>query len=118
MSDRTGPTEVPGAITAPEDDPRIAPTVVVGAIGVALTLVIIVGLEALYHRTLQADVERSFAAAPPPAHQRLATEQLERLNGYRWVDRENGVVSIPIERAMDLVVAESDAAAPRDGAAR
>lgn len=28
------------------------------------------------------------------------------LEGYRWVDRGGGVVQIPIERAMELVVAE------------
>lgn len=28
----------------------------------------------------------------------------QKLSTYRWVDRQTGVVSIPIERAMDLVV--------------
>jgi hypothetical protein len=32
---------------------------------------------------------------------RAATDQ--KLHSYRWVDRSNGVVAIPIERAMDLV---------------
>jgi hypothetical protein len=32
-----------------------------------------------------------------------AREQ-QRLHSYRWVDRSTGVVSIPIERAMELVV--------------
>jgi hypothetical protein len=29
----------------------------------------------------------------------------ERLNSYGWVDRTNGIVNIPIERAMDLIAA-------------
>jgi hypothetical protein len=27
-----------------------------------------------------------------------------RLEGYDWVDREHGIIRIPIERAMELVV--------------
>lgn len=30
--------------------------------------------------------------------------QQEQLEGYGWIDREGGVVRIPIERAMDLVL--------------
>jgi hypothetical protein len=36
----------------------------------------------------------------------FAREQRERVEGYGWVDRENGVVRIPIERAMELVAEE------------
>jgi hypothetical protein len=35
----------------------------------------------------------------------LAAQQEARLNSYGWVDRTNGIVHIPIERAMDLIVA-------------
>jgi hypothetical protein len=31
----------------------------------------------------------------------------KRLNGYGWVDREKGVVHIPIEKAMDQVVSQA-----------
>jgi hypothetical protein len=34
------------------------------------------------------------------------------LEKYGWVDREHGIARIPIERAIDLVVAGSPAAAP------
>jgi hypothetical protein len=33
------------------------------------------------------------------------TERAEWLNSYNWVDRAHGVVTMPIERAMDAVVA-------------
>jgi hypothetical protein len=42
--------------------------------------------------------------ARPDARPGLPAEQRERLDGYGWVDREHGVVRIPIERAIDLVV--------------
>ena len=31
-------------------------------------------------------------------------EEKKKLNSYGWVDRRNGVIRIPIERAMELVV--------------
>lgn len=34
---------------------------------------------------------------------RIQAEQLRRLGEYRWVDRTQGLVQIPIERAMQLI---------------
>jgi len=36
----------------------------------------------------------------------LRREQLKRLGSYGWVDRDGGVIHIPISRAMDEVTAE------------
>jgi hypothetical protein len=36
--------------------------------------------------------------------ERQRSAQLERLGSYGWVDKQAGVVHLPIERAMDLVV--------------
>jgi hypothetical protein len=33
----------------------------------------------------------------------FAKDQNTRLNSYGWIDRERGVIHIPIERAMDLI---------------
>src|SRR3712207_3231007 len=35
---------------------------------------------------------------------KYVTEQREKLTGYRWVDKQAQVASIPIEQAMELVV--------------
>ena len=41
------------------------------------------------------------------------------LDTYAWVDREGGVVRIPIERAMELTVSRAPKTpVPRDGAER
>jgi hypothetical protein len=34
----------------------------------------------------------------------LLTRQNNELNSYGWVDRSNGIIRIPIERAMDLIL--------------
>jgi hypothetical protein len=53
------------------------------------------------------------AAEPPPPHLQdkpqqeyteYRREQDERLASYGWIDREQGIVRIPISRAIDLIV--------------
>jgi len=36
----------------------------------------------------------------------LAAQQEAKLNSYGWVDRNHGIVHIPIQRAIDLILAE------------
>ncbi|HEY4120590.1 MAG TPA: hypothetical protein VGM56_22150 [Byssovorax sp.] len=42
--------------------------------------------------------------SPPVDLATLRAEEERVLRGYAWIDRGNGVVSIPIDRAMELVV--------------
>jgi len=42
----------------------------------------------------------------------LRQQQSEKLNSYGWVDRSNGIVRIPIDRAMDLIASRGLPAAP------
>ncbi len=57
---------------------------------------------------------------PNPAQQ-LASHRRwedERLQGYGWIDRENGVVRIPISRALELVLERGLPARARDEGGR
>jgi len=92
---------------AKDADPKTLTTIVVGAVGVILLFVTIMGLEVLYYRTSEAESLRKFGSEEPQELRRLRSEQLEQINAYRWVDRENGIVAIPIDRAMELLVEES-----------
>lgn len=53
--------------------------------------------------TFGPDEETSVQQSWDALNQELATT----MNGYGWVDRQQGIVRIPIERAMELVAAES-----------
>ena len=46
-------------------------------------------------------------AAPDEDWQALRDEQARHLNSYGWADKARGVVHIPIERAMNQMVAEA-----------
>jgi len=51
--------------------------------------------------------QRPFALEDSAA--RLRTEQHARLEDYGWVDRDAGIIHVPVERAMDAVLAEEGA---------
>jgi hypothetical protein len=94
-------------MTAPEErDPKTSSTLIVGAVGVILLGVVILLLQVLFHRTAEAERWRKVVSQQPEQLRQLRTQQLDQLNSYRWVDEQGGVVTIPIERAMGLVVRE------------
>jgi hypothetical protein len=74
-----------------------------GLIGVIMFVVIVVAAQAFFFRYETAyQFERIHSQVSVELRQ-LRAEQLERLQGYRWVNQQEGRVSIPIERAMELV---------------
>ena len=77
-------------------------------VGTVLTFVIVVFLQALFYRAETAEYERKVVNESPKKLRSARAEQSTLLNEYRWIDRENGVVAIPIERAMELVVDEAN----------
>ncbi|MHC4991484.1 MAG: hypothetical protein ACYTGC_10925 [Planctomycetota bacterium] len=96
-----------GPASPEESDPRSGTTLLVGVVGVALLVVVVLLLEVLFKRTAESEFRRRVVDEPSAELSELQAEQIERLQGYRWVDEQEGVVTIPIERAMELVVEES-----------
>ncbi|MGD8453872.1 MAG: hypothetical protein PVJ57_18815 [Phycisphaerae bacterium] len=79
--------------------PKPSLAILASAAAVILALPIIIGLQTLYHGGPWPAVSRQVEPAiTPPAEET-----------YAWIDREKGIVRIPIERAMELIVAESAA---------
>jgi len=89
------------------DDPNVAASAVVGIISAILLFVIIVVLQAYFYGAEQSELERKVWNQPYQALQQLDANQLELLNSYGWVSEADGVVHVPIERAIDLIAAES-----------
>lgn len=83
--------------------------------GFGLTLAVVVGLVLagvaawLPHSSTTADKTLTPPGPQLQAHARedlikLRAAEDARLNSYGWVDRKAGLVHIPIERAMELIV--------------
>ncbi len=71
----------------------------IGLTGVFLILALIFFLQALFYR--QQASERLRKTAPPAELQQFRQEQDRALSSYRYIDKEKGIVGIPIEVAME-----------------
>ena len=91
----------------PDTDTRPGSIVAVGLIGSILLVVVVVALEALFGHVAQAEAKRKVVEGGNNELRGYRAEQLGKLNGYRVVDPAQGVVSIPIERAMELTVRDA-----------
>jgi hypothetical protein len=97
------------------------------AIVLAMLLVLVaIAMWALYFgfRTAALDVQRSLTVAmPPPALQtdpqqdlaQLRAREEQLLNTYYWIDRDKGIVHIPIAEAMRRVAAKGVDGFPQVG---
>jgi len=80
---------------------------VVGVVSAILLFVVVVALQALFFRMQEGEHSRKVYEQPYEALQKLDADQLGTLTSYGWVDQQQGVTRIPIERAMQLIVDES-----------
>jgi hypothetical protein len=60
-----------------------------------------------------APVEPRLQPSPPEGLKALRTQEDKKLTSYEWIDKEAGVVAIPIDRAMDLFVQRAPPARER-----
>ena len=77
---------------------------IVGVFGAVIAFVLIVGVQVLYYRMERTDEYKKVVAPGSIGLKEMVAEQETSLNGYRWVDRDKDLVTIPIDRAMELTV--------------
>lgn len=88
---------------------RLDTPLILTIVGVAAVLVWagILFLHAWYHNQLAAEAERKVVDRPATALIELREAQQGTMTEYGWIDREQGIVKLPVARAMELVVAEA-----------
>ena len=85
-------------------EPNTPLTALVGVVFAIVLFALVVFLQAFFYRQEAAEDARKAVAVPPEELSQLRAQQLETLHSYRYVDPRAGVVAIPIDRAMELVV--------------
>ena len=83
--------------------PALVTAGLVAAIG---TFVLIVALQVLYLKYQAAQVKETLTAPNTASSASLLAEQRSKINRYGWLDRQNDVVAIPIDLAIQLTVEE------------
>ena len=94
-----------------ESDPDALQIAFIGAVGAILVVAVIFLIQGLYERRVNAEFQRKVIPEVPRALREARIEQLEKFQP-RFIDKEKGIVAVPIEEAMAAVVASPDPAAP------
>lgn len=71
-----------------------------------ILVVLVIGIQTFFTQTTQAQLVDKVYSRVDPALNLLRTQEAEKLNEYRWVNRSQGIVRIPVDRASELVLAE------------
>ncbi len=90
-----------------DGDPKFSATLAFTLAGALLIFALIVALQGVFYRVERTARGAKWDSGMPTQMEQSRTQQLEQLNAYRWIDEPKGVVAVPIERAMELVVEEA-----------
>lgn len=93
-------------MAASYDDLNIPTIGTLGVVTALLSFASIVGTQAIYYTFEKAQFEKKKVQVPYADSDHKLNEQRGRISNFGWVDRKNDVVTIPIDRAMELVVKE------------
>lgn len=85
------------------DTPKIA---VIGFVSAVLTFVAIIALQLLYYWYDSRATDAAASNRKATAADGIIAEQEARLEQYGWIDRKQGRVAIPVDRAGQLVLRE------------
>jgi hypothetical protein len=78
----------------------------------ALLLIFVIAVRLLIGVAPAPDEDAARAAERSKAHQELQAEDTRKLQEYAWVDKAKGTVQIPIERAIELTIADLNSKKP------
>jgi hypothetical protein len=78
--------------------------VTIGVVSCILVIVLIVGTEAWYDSEAQAEFNYEADQFPNTSLLSLKAGQLANINSYHWVDQKKGIVAIPIDDAIKIMV--------------
>ncbi len=96
-------------------EPNTQLTVVAGVIFAVLLVVCVFFLQALFYDAESRENVRKVVAVVPEELAQARAQQVEQISAYRRIDQKKGIVAIPIDRAMELVLKEGVAAKPVPG---
>ncbi len=96
------------------DDINTPMVMVVGVVSVVALVATVIGIQTLYYNQELAEEQRKVIAIDELDAKNLLAEQEATLNRAGWLNRNEGKIAIPIERAMKLVVDELHTEAKED----
>lgn len=107
MSEATATTAELSIDTEHGDDVNVLVIAVWGFVSVVITLISILALYALYNWYVDIQrVDKSYRSVYVNAINQVDRQRASLVAPTRWVDKDAGLVGVPIERAMQLTLDE------------
>ena len=85
-----------------------------GVVGAIIVFAAIVGLQVLYYTTVEQQTIDKVVDVPDAASDSALAAQEIKLAQYGWIGPDHKKAAIPIDRAMELVVAELQESADKE----
>lgn len=98
---------------AEQDRPKIA--VIAAAIAGTLILLvgILVGVNEIFRQVVKREIEGKVLSHPGSELRELRAQEDQKLGRYQWVSKKDGVVRVPLSRAMELTLIDYRARSAR-----
>ena len=107
-----------GGHPLPPDHPEQTKVIFLwGVASVVILVILLVWLRSYFFLVRNETIQANFLSAPNPKIDELHAHEQQVLNSYGWVDRQKGIVHIPIDQAMELMVREGGRGLPQSGSA-
>jgi hypothetical protein len=87
-------------------DPSTSSLVMVGIVGTIIVIAIVFALQALFNKEDYEETRRKIYDVTYFEVRDLKNDQTNRLHQWSWVDRQAGAVQMPVDLAMQRVVAD------------
>jgi len=92
----------------PPDHPEQVKVILLwGVTTVIILAILLVWLRSYFFVVRNETIQKNYLSAPNPKIDDLHAHEKQVLNSYGWVDRQKGIVHIPIDQAMELMVRDS-----------
>ena len=88
------------------DAPRTTFIFVFAMIGLGVLALMLVAVDQYFGLSVREEVAQKLLRPVNTQLRQLRAEEQAKLGYYRWADRKAGIVRIPLERAMELTLAE------------
>ena len=93
-------------MAAAKEDLHIPLIFTIGALFVILLFVSILLLQAYFYRAARQEYDTKVVVPRNEALVASLAGQQQQLHSYRWIDQDKGVVGIPVQRAVELIIQE------------
>lgn len=106
MSDNQNQIPLPTDVGYDRHEAKAGLIAIISGSTIVLLLVMIVGVYWLYQTAYDVVEYEQYSGVASKELQAIHDREEEQLHRYAFIDKEKGVVRIPIDRAMDLIAAE------------